>query len=153
MWKDFPFVFLYFLPFFFNFWPPSIGLSLISSIANECLFFSFNKYLYKNMTCIQPSFLRFYLFQPRQNNTSLLLTSKGEIKYPGGSFPKQPTTLILSTTFPLPPGLSFAFSIVNERTLFIYLFGQLFLPQARFDTESIKFSGAYHMSGFCIHTP
>ena len=34
------------------------------------------------MARIQPSFLRFYLFRTRQYNTSFLLTSKGEIKYP-----------------------------------------------------------------------
>ena len=55
--KPFPFS----SPFFFNFWPPSIGLSLISFIANEC-FFSFNEYLYKSMAHIQPSFLCFCLF-------------------------------------------------------------------------------------------
>ena len=66
-----------FNPFFFNFWPPSIGLSLIFSIANKYLLsFSFNKYLYKTMACIQPSFLHFYLFRPWQRNTSFLLTSK-----------------------------------------------------------------------------
>ena len=36
------------------------------------------------MARIQPSFLHFYLFQTQQHNTSFLLTSKDELKYPGG---------------------------------------------------------------------
>ena len=42
------------------------------------------------MAHIQPSFLHFYLFRTRQNNTSFLLTSKDELKYPGGSFLNNP---------------------------------------------------------------
>ena len=74
------------------------------------------------MARIRPSFLNFYLFRPRQHNTSFLLTSKDELKYPGGSFPKQPKPFTLSATFSTSPRLSsFSFSIVNEVTLFIYL--------------------------------
>ena len=54
------------------------------------------------MARIQSSFLHFYLFRARQHNTSLLLTSKDELKYPRGLFPKQPKLLsIRPTTFPL----------------------------------------------------
>ena len=38
------------------------------------------------MACIQPSFLYFYLFRAQQHNTSFLLISKDELKYPRGSF-------------------------------------------------------------------
>ena len=77
----------------------SVYLSFFS-IASEYLFsfFSFSKYFYKSMARIQPSFLHIYLFRPRQHNTSFLLTSKDELKYPGGSFPKQPKPFTLSFT-------------------------------------------------------
>ena len=42
------------------------------------------------MARIQPSFLHFYLLQTRQYNTSFLLTSKDELKYPEGSFLNNP---------------------------------------------------------------
>ena len=42
------------------------------------------------MACIQPSFLHFYLFRARQHNTSFLLASKDELKYPRGSFLNNP---------------------------------------------------------------
>ena len=51
---------------------------------------SFSKYLYKSMARVQPSFLHFYLFRRRQYNTSFLLTSKDELKYPRGSFLNNP---------------------------------------------------------------
>ena len=119
---------LVFVPYFFNFRPPSICLSHISSIANECLFsFSFYKYLYKCMARIQPSFLCFHLFPPRQHKTSILLTPKGEIKYPGVIFLSNPNLLLCPLLFSLPHGLSsFSFSTVNKGTLFLYLFGQLY---------------------------
>ena len=108
--------------------PPSIALPLIFSVANKYLFsFSFNKYLYKSMARIQPPFLHFYLFQPRQHNISFLLTSKEELKYPGVLFLSNSNQLLCLLLFPLPLGLSsFSFSIVNEVTFFIYLFGQLY---------------------------
>ena len=58
------------------------------------------------MARIQPSFLHFYLFRPRQHNTSFLLTSKNDLKYPGGSFLSNPKLLL-------------SFSIVNG---LLYLF-------------------------------
>ena len=62
-------------PFSFNFWPPSIGLSLIFTIVNECshsFFFQQApiKKTKKNIARIQPSFLQFFLFWSRQHNTS-----------------------------------------------------------------------------------
>ena len=55
------------------------------------ILFSFSKYLYKSMARIHSSFLHFYLFRTRQHNTSFLLTSKDELKYPPGGGLSQST--------------------------------------------------------------
>ena len=129
-----------FVPIFFNFWPPSIGLSLIVSIANEYIFsFSFNKYLYKSMAHIQQSLFHFYLFRSRQHNTSILVASKDELKYPGGSFPKQPKPFIVFATFPTAPRSIFFLFFNSYRSYFIYfsIWSTIFLP-LQFKTESIN---------------
>ena len=98
---------------------------------------------------MQPSFLRFYLFRITQHNTSFLLTFEGEIKYPGGSFSKQPKF------FTLPIGLSFfSFSTVKENTLFICWFGQPYfsLKHNSKPCPSIFLCIPQDTSGFCIHT-
>ena len=120
--KPFPFS----SPFISTLWPPSIGLSLIFSIANQYLFFfSLSKHLYKRMARIQPSFLHFYLFRPPQQNTSFLLTSKVEKKYPRGSFPKQPKPLFCPLLFTTVPRSTFFLFFNSKRGYFIYLFIQL----------------------------
>ena len=98
------------------------------------------------MARIQPSFLRFYLFQSQQHNTSFLLTSKGEIKYPGGSFPKQPKPFTLSTAFyhcPLVYLLSLFQQLTRVLYLFIYLVNYI-SPSSTIQNRDHKFSSAYH---------
>ena len=84
--------------------------------------FSFSKYLYKSMAHIQPSFLHFYLFRPRQHNTSFLLTSKDDLKYHGVSFPKQPKPFTLSFIL---------FQYLHKTWYGFYQFPQLFQHRTR----------------------
>ena len=86
-----------------------------------------------------------FLFRLKQHHASIKLTSKCEIKSPGGPSPTNSNLLLFPQLFLLPLGLSsFSFSIANESTSFIYLFGQLYFPLKHDSKPSHKFFCAYH---------
>ena len=161
MWENLPGTFIsfqltqtvpVFVLFFFN------RQSVISSIVKVGFLKKkfFQQVFRKIMARIQTSFLRFYWFRPQQHNTTFLLISKGGIKYPGVSFPQQPKPFTLSTTFSLFLGQSsFSFTIINEGTLFIYLFGHLYFSLKHNSKPSLWIFRCIPLdtSRFWTHTP
>ena len=85
------------------------------------------------MASIQPSFLHFYLFRTRQHNTNFLLTSKDELKYPGGGW-----------SFPSNPNLLLSFSIVNG-VLYLFIHSANHISPFRTIHNRVhKFFGTYN---------
>ena len=125
---------------------PSIRLFHISSIANECILFSFsfNNYLYKSIVGIQLSFRSSYF---DHDNTTLVscLLSELRLNILGLLFLSNPNLLLSPLLFPLPLGLfSFSFSTVIKGTLFIYLFSQLYFSLSTIQNRVHRFCGGYH---------
>ena len=86
-------------------------------------------------------FSSFLLFQPRQHSISLLLTSKGGKKIIlCFHFLSNLGLLLCVILFPLPLDLSsFTFSIVRGYFIYLTIWPTIFLPQARFETESMNY--------------
>ena len=98
------------------------------------------------MACIHPSFLHFYLFRPRQHNTSCLLP-KVRWYILGLLFLSNPNLLLCPLHLMLHLSLSsFSFSIVNEATLFICLFGQLYFSHLRWAKQDNQLQLTYNSS-------